>query len=106
MHRFKVDRAQQDSMVPKTARQSRDAIPPDRTASYLRRLYEEEDRLALQDMLLFMLARAHTRPETFNKYGKAVGITLNTFNVKNTPNIVVHQYDVSHSDPYSISESH
>jgi eukaryotic translation initiation factor 2C len=38
-----------------------------------------------------------SRPQTFNQYGRAVGVTLNTFNVNKAPNTVVHQYDVSYS---------
>ncbi|RAR09531.1 Piwi-domain-containing protein [Stemphylium lycopersici] len=39
------------------------------------------------------------RPKNLNQYGKAVGITLNTFNVDKAPSTVVHQYDASHIAP-------
>ena len=37
------------------------------------------------------------RPKNFNSYGKECGITLNTFNVVQTPNTVVHQYDLGYT---------
>lgn len=36
------------------------------------------------------------RPGKFNAVGKAVSITLNTFNVDKFPTQIVYQYDVSH----------
>lgn len=35
------------------------------------------------------------RPTEFNKQGKEVNVTLNTFNVIQAPTVVVHQYDVA-----------
>ena len=35
------------------------------------------------------------RPKNFNTYGKETTIMLSTFNVTNSPTIMVHQYDVS-----------
>lgn len=35
------------------------------------------------------------RPAKFNSNGREISVTLNTFNVVQAPNTVVHQYDVS-----------
>jgi len=35
------------------------------------------------------------RPKQFNNLGREISLTLNTFNVLQSPTTVVHQYDVS-----------
>lgn len=35
------------------------------------------------------------RPNKFNNLGREINLTLNTFNVLQAPNTIVHQYDVA-----------